>query len=406
MNWGLRLDVAQHKFYITWWHLILSLNIFFTLITAVLPYLPKDLRDGPLHHFNLAIEMNLAAWWSSILLFLLAVQAYTYFSERRSRLRGPWLVLAVVLSLLSLDEIGSLHEHAGGFGPLMPFIGGFFLLLMYAHLALFFHPETRKASLLIGVGFLLMSSAILQEYIEHIVHWPGWSLGFRVGLEEGAEVFGMAIILGGLITASGGNGERKRSTFILPDLHVWRYLLPIVICGMGLQVVIGLLIDGRQLAMNLGNPAVWFPQAIYFLLFLGALRNLVQMEGNNRLRGLLWAAFFLLNSVSAVYVVAPRNVSSRLREIGGFFYIFYGLQLVIVLLLFLRTVPGKYRKKLLLLGVNALLILIGWVVGSITFQYIIAGLFAGVIAFLFFRLVFSPDQLEHPLTPKLPSESM
>jgi cation transporter-like permease len=80
--------------------------------------------------------------------------------------------------------------------------------------------------------------------------------------------------------------------------------------------------------------------------------------------------------------------------------------LVIVLLLFLRTVPGKYRKKLLLLGVNALLILIGWVVGSITFQYIIAGLFAGVIAFLFFRLVFSPDQLEHPLTPKLPSESM
>jgi hypothetical protein len=392
-GWGLRLDVAHHIVRITWWHLILLLNTLFTLITALLPHLPPELRDGPLHHFNLASEMNLSVWWSSILLFLLAVQAYSYFSEKRSRLRGPWLVLAAVLSLLSMDEIGSLHELANGFGPLLPVMAGFFLLLAYAHLVLFFHPGTRKASILIGIGFILMSSAILQEYVEHIVRWPEWSLGLRVGLEEGSELFGMTVILWGLVTIPGQPDENKHSLLILPTLHTWRFLPSIVLGGVVLQMAIGLLIDWFHLPMTRGNPAVWFPEVVYFLLFLGASWNLVNIEDRSRLGRVLWAFFFLVNSVSAVYVVGPRSMSSRLQRIGGFFYIFYGLQLLVALLLFLWTMPGKDRNWLLLLAINASLILLGWLTGNITFQYIIAGLFAGLIALLFLRLEFIPNKL-------------
>jgi hypothetical protein len=72
--------------------------------------------------FHLGTENVIAAWYSSMLLLAVAAAACLVFAlERRlppsSRtdrwLRGGWLVFAALFTLLSLDEVGSLHERIG-----------------------------------------------------------------------------------------------------------------------------------------------------------------------------------------------------------------------------------------------------------------------------------------------------
>src|SRR5688500_3064769 len=65
---------------------------------------------------NAAQERSLASWWTSALLVaccLMAVAAARLAGSGSAtgRAARPWLVLAVVFALLSLDEVVSLHER-------------------------------------------------------------------------------------------------------------------------------------------------------------------------------------------------------------------------------------------------------------------------------------------------------
>ena len=74
-----------------------------------------------LAQLDLLRENNLATWWSSMVLLLIAILcAVAWRADPRPREDGgpvlplAWLFLAGVFALLSLDEVGSLHERLSG----------------------------------------------------------------------------------------------------------------------------------------------------------------------------------------------------------------------------------------------------------------------------------------------------
>ena len=81
----------------------------------------RALLNYVLVQFHLATENVVAAWYSSMLLLTVAIAAVIAFAcDRRQSHRGleraidaGWLVIAGCFALLSLDEIGSLHERIG-----------------------------------------------------------------------------------------------------------------------------------------------------------------------------------------------------------------------------------------------------------------------------------------------------
>ena len=63
---------------------------------------------------DLGVENYLGAWWSGVLLFMLAYHAYDAGSEARERapkVATAWRIIAAIFLFLSVDEIGSIHER-------------------------------------------------------------------------------------------------------------------------------------------------------------------------------------------------------------------------------------------------------------------------------------------------------
>src|SRR4030042_2136485 len=100
-----------------WWMWFIAVDAFFVIITALCPHIPNFYgRSRLLSPFDLAIEMNVAAWWAGIGFIVLSFIAYELFcTEKDTSERMAWLVLSILLAGLFCDEIGSLHERIGSF---------------------------------------------------------------------------------------------------------------------------------------------------------------------------------------------------------------------------------------------------------------------------------------------------
>ncbi len=166
--------------------------------------------------FNLATENVMAVWYSAMLLLLIAPVAGLCFvvdkkrstSVRDKVLSYGWLLFGSVFALLSLDELGSIHENLGMLTVLNPFgdyapgwtdlllvpislVALFMLLFGWIHVR-----RSRWALAFMVIGVALFLTVPLQEEIEMALWasfgnrdaWlrPIWQLL----LEEGAELFG------------------------------------------------------------------------------------------------------------------------------------------------------------------------------------------------------------------------
>ena len=243
-------------------------------------------------HGHLATENVLAAWYSSLLLLGVAIAGVVGFvvdgRQGRSALRYGWLLLAAVFALLSLDEIGSLHERLG----MLPWLSGsglrptgwvYVLALPIAAVSLFLLGfsclhlrRVPRAAVLLASGVLCFALNPVVEAAEMslLKHQAGTWGRFRhdvllVFEEGGLELFGMLLFGAGVLTYLG------RVAGPSLELRVRRRLAH---AGWGV-IAVGLAI-GAAAAPNLvarlpegdtGLAQNWFPAAAWFLTGAAAL---------------------------------------------------------------------------------------------------------------------------------------
>ncbi len=177
-----------------------------------LPSFWQGMVQYVLAQFNLTTENVLAAWYSSMLLLLVSFAALTgYLADRRlysgrSRrlVAAGWYILGLAFVLMSIDELGSIHERLVTPGAsdglrwiliaLLP--AGFFILGF-----LLIHLRRQPLSLLLFIlGLVLAASVPIQEKIEVQLLSSGAIISGQrpvLGalLEEGSEIFASLLFI-------------------------------------------------------------------------------------------------------------------------------------------------------------------------------------------------------------------
>ncbi|MGI9259528.1 MAG: hypothetical protein ACR2QQ_11890, partial [Gammaproteobacteria bacterium] len=153
--------------------------------------------------FSLGGENNVGALWSGLLMLVVGVHAFDGWKlhkQDRPSLAAGWLSLALIMTIFSLDEIGSLHERVNllldnTWIELAPF--ALILIALYAHMSLAFlkHQDHQKLWLWITGAFILFTSVALQEYVEHRIPWPDSWRPIRTSAEEGSELVASLLLL-------------------------------------------------------------------------------------------------------------------------------------------------------------------------------------------------------------------
>jgi hypothetical protein len=230
--------------------------------------------SSALAQLNLLRENNVATWWSSMVLLLIALLCAAAWraDQRPPREGGPvlrpgWLFLGGVFALLSLDEVGSLHERIADDPALaigtvsadwvallaLP-IGGVALLMAAFSLANVRRRPLPFALLILSVA--LFATVPLQEKLELSERFAGEGRPVAEALlEEGSELAAGWLALGGLLLylarAPASAGARLPRTTIAG-------------AALGLLVAMGvcLLAVPAPTDQSFGYASAWFPAAI------------------------------------------------------------------------------------------------------------------------------------------------
>ena len=314
--------------------------------------------------FNLAVENNFASWWSGTLLLLIALHAFDgYFLKITTvplEARG-WGAMALIFAILSMDEIGSIHErasqlvHLGGvWWSLLPFAIVVLCLLFYGFYALYKAKVSYYRLLLIVCGFGLFGSVVLQEFIEHRIVWEPWMKPIRSTIEEGSELMAMLLLLKacmpntrGIFSGSPGTGPVFE---IASSLR--KYLFALSIIALPVYVYVSVLWSDSQRIHYQGHPADWLAAGLFFLAALSASRHFLKEGESFSGCYLALAAVCIFSSCITVafppeYKVFLPTTAVSLRMLAMFFAV-----VVICLLWTLGRCYGKISNR-----ISALIIL-------------------------------------------------
>ena len=276
-------------------------NLIFTAGTAVFihfwavrdTYGPRGRAfiDYLLVQFHLATENVIASWYSSMLLLSVASAAViAYALDRRQAQAGlerlvesGWLLIAACFAVLSLDEIGSLHERVGmitrgtaratGWVYVLAVPIGAIGLLMAAFAWLRLRRAPAAAAFFV-TGIALFLSNPVMELIEMSLLHGGGSIRIHDTLlvvEEGlAELGGTLCFLIGVllyIRATAGAGPHEFALDTPEAIHALATGALLLTAGVP---AMRWLVD-RLPAGDTGIPDNWFPAAVLYLLALFAL---------------------------------------------------------------------------------------------------------------------------------------
>ncbi|OOB91427.1 hypothetical protein B0T42_06100 [Rathayibacter sp. VKM Ac-2630] len=141
---------------------------------------------------NVNYERNLPAWYSSILLVVVALVAWDLARVERVLHRSPWWAwacVAVTFACLSMDELLQMHEQSSTLAVLLlPLI----VLFALATLPLLRALPRRIAFQLIGAGAVFVGGSLGMELIGNLLAETSQLL---IHLEEAAELIGTALVL-------------------------------------------------------------------------------------------------------------------------------------------------------------------------------------------------------------------
>lgn len=337
---GLTVSVRQH--WSRLWLLALAVVSFVLLVATALHY---DRDIGALAHLTYAYENNFGAWWSGTLLLIGAVHAfdgYKLWKAQRSRLAYGWAAMSLILLILSLDEIGSLHEWVAVFLPggpwldVLPFAVILLALFGFVFVTLWSNRDQRRALVLLTLAVICFMATAGQEYLEHNVNWSEleWvSRGMRVAVEEGTEIIGMLLIIAASMPNTQGIFRRGRAAAqpILEAPFAWReYALPVVL----VLAPILAFVSARWLDTERGQPVNWLSSTLFMLTALAALQPFLRSDARASFWHWVLAGSALLASAS----------STGLKNMMP--YALAGLSAVIALAWLLVPAPAQRRQRL------------------------------------------------------------
>jgi hypothetical protein len=241
----------------------------------------------------------------------------------------------------------------------------------------------RRTVLLLLAGFLLMGSAAPQEYIEHRVVWPRAWIGLRLGLEEGAELFGFFLCFAALV-------PRRRRSAGIPAVIPGRAGLPrpgaLLSLALTLQLAVSFIVVRFIHIGPRGNPAAWLPAACFLLLAALAYGHAASAPKSERPFWAVGALLGLFLSVTLVYWQPFQQTLTlgRFNLLLQFPFIALASLGVLLLMLLRFRPPLTPIHRLLLIGAG----------GSVAFTFLDAAFWTyialGVFALLLLLLCFLP----------------
>lgn len=289
-----------------WWVIFLVANCLLVTITVITrhllhyPYI-KTFIDRP---FSLVHEMSFATWWSGACLLLVALMTFQLSASSKINLKIAWILLTVIFTGLSFDEIGSIHERMQwieNWSGIKYFFVLITLIAASSIATLCFSSITRKTGLLIFAGFSFYAGVILLELLEQGAALPSWAYGLRAGAEEGLELFGTFMILAGVILQRGPMNQSFLE--IVPEPKKMRGLIPVVLAGLILHLVLCIVLPIRVDLSSQGNPLVWFPMVVFVLMACQAFWSWRRSTNTYARRWGNASILFLLCSVNTNYPI-------------------------------------------------------------------------------------------------------
>jgi hypothetical protein len=338
-----------------WWQWLAAVNLFFISVTVGFVLIPDSSLKWQINsHLTLLNENSVGVWWAGVSLALPALLAWEQSGTQSGTRRRSWQILALILALLSLDEIGSLHERVGGLAGwlgLLPFALLFVGLLIAALVPLYGQPESRKLVYLVLTAFGLFALVALQEYLEHLLPWPLWLRSIRGGVEEGTELLASFLICYGMVYLRIRDEMPRNLLAIVPAPARLPHLSGVIVVSLVIHVVMSVgAVNFSDLAIR-GNPSVWFPIMLYLLIGASALWRAypaLQREAF-QWQWLVVAVGLVSASVGAMYF-------ARVTLMQGFSFLSLALLgILLVLAGGLLLLLGKLRDvlTLLLLAISA-----------------------------------------------------
>ena len=372
-----------------WQVLVFAINLFLILVTAILPYMGNSfLKWGVLNRLNLGTEMNLAVWWSGSLMLLVGIIAYE-LSNWDIYSRSAWVILAILFSLLSLDEIGSIHERVGN---LIVGLAAYLMIALLAGSALILaswilwkNKRDRYGLMLLLSGIAFLVSAAPNEYIEHHVLWPDYLLGPRTAFEEGLEISGALLCLIGITRYRTTDQLGRIGLVSLFAIGSSTSAKKILLAGFVLHIGIAWISAYYIEIGPRGDPAVWYFMAIFNFLavtfFLKAKKKPLTYFTH-----LLAAGYFMALSAGSMYSIhqTPTSIFHQLGPFGNP-NILMGFQLLIAVVVYFLLIGGFSWRGLFLFFTVALALGASLYLDHQFVTYIASGFFALVTAILFLQ---------------------
>ncbi|MFT5111966.1 MAG: hypothetical protein ACI8P9_001289 [Parasphingorhabdus sp.] len=257
---------------IRWWQWTTGLHVLFLLVIYHIIENIGFNQNHVLQHLSLVRENNLAVWWSGFCLMCAGLLFYRLASSQSAAPldRVMWMVLALVILGLSIDETGSLHERVsmlGGWWALLPFAilggGGF----AFAIARCFMTPGFRVSGVLILISLGLFAGvAGMEEFGNVYSDTTTIIFAFRHVIEEGMELFSESLLLlSGVLALRTSLGQNfgEISIIVQPSqlmaLHQFLYL------GLALHLCVTVIWMPYLWDLERGNPAYWFPMLTFNL---------------------------------------------------------------------------------------------------------------------------------------------
>jgi hypothetical protein len=330
-----------------WSRIWFSGAIIVSILCLTVTFFAPELREHTgiypyLRRFHLGGENSLGTWWSGILLLLASVHAFDGFFVYRHRQPSTghgWASISVILFLLSIDEIGSIHERIdrflqfGSWLSLLPFALILLAALIYGVLSLWQDSEQRRRVIWILIAFSLLTSVAMQEYLQHHSQWWGEFSSLRLALEEGTELLAILILLKASMSNTEGIFKQPGATGwpVFQSLATFR--TPLLVIGAlsapALAYITAALPDQER-----GHPADWLAAAGFLFAALVIGRRFFESGKNIGWGSWALSVICWIMSAAAVAITPARNPQNK-------FFLLYFLSLLICVIWIFHAKQNK-----------------------------------------------------------------